>query len=422
MATETEPPPAANSASAAPLPDRGYVPLHPLWEMTRARLIEFFREPEAIFWVYGFPLLMSLALGIAFRNQPVEEVRLAVIDGPGASLLAQALGSAGEPAPAVSARAAPGMGDAPPRTGEATSREPATVSQPAGGPARRFVVEVLDEATCRRKLRVGQVALVLRPAPLTPSQPRPRLLADLEIDYLYDPTRPESVSAQAATADALERAAGRRDLVASRQQHLTEPGGRYIDFLVPGLIGASLMGGGLMGVGFVTVDLRVRNLLKRLVTTPMRPSHFFGGLMLSRFFFMVTEVCLLLVFAWLIFGVSIAGSWLLLFGLVCLGAWTFAGVGLLVASRARTLETASGLINLIMLPMWVASGIFFSADRFPDLVQPIIQILPLTALIDSLRAVMLEGAGPGGVASDALILAAWSVASFVLAFRWFRWT
>lgn len=417
MATETEPPPAANSASAAPLPDRGYVPLHPLWEMTRARLIEFFREPEAIFWVYGFPLLMSMALGIAFRNQPVEEVRVAVIDGPGAALVAQALGPA-DSRESNDARSS----DAATSAADAVSGEPAADSQPVDSPARRFVVEVLDEATCRRKLRVGQVALVLRPAPRTPGEPRPSSLGDLEIDYLYDPTRPESVSAQAATADALERAAGRRDLVASRQQHLTEPGGRYIDFLVPGLIGASLMGGGLMGVGFVTVDLRVRNLLKRLVTTPMRPSHFFGGLMLSRFFFMVTEVCLLLVFAWLIFGVSIAGSWLLLFGLVCLGAWTFAGVGLLVASRARTLETASGLINLIMLPMWVASGIFFSADRFPDLVQPIIQILPLTALIDSLRAVMLEGAGPGAVGGDALILMAWSVASFVLAFRWFRWT
>ena len=98
------------------------------------------------------------------------------------------------------------------------------------------------------------------------------------------------------------------------------------------------------------------------------------------------------------------------------------GIGLLVASRAKTMETVSGLMNLVMLPMWVLSGIFFSSERFPDAVQPFIQALPLTALIDALRAVMLEGASLASQWPEVAILAAWGLVSFVLALRLFRWS
>ena len=202
---------------------------------------------------------------------------------------------------------------------------------------------------------------------------------------------------------------------------MIEPGGRYIDFLVPGLLGMSLMGGGLWGVGFVTVDMRIRKLLKRLLATPMRKSHFLAGIMLSRLLFMVPEVLVLLIFARIAFGVVNQGSVLALVVLVLLGAFSFAGIGLLVASRAKTLEAVSGLMNLVMLPMWVLSGIFFSSDRFPEVAQPFIRALPLTELINATRAIMLEGATLPSQAGNMAALAAWGGISFVLALRLFRW-
>ncbi len=151
------------------------------------------------------------------------------------------------------------------------------------------------------------------------------------------------------------------------------------------------MGGGLWGVGFVTVDMRVRKLLKRFLATPMKKTDFLLGIMISRMLFMVPEVLALLVFARYAFGVVNHGSLLAVTFLILLGAVMFSGIGLLVASRAKTIEAVSGMMNLVMVPMWIFSGIFFSSERFPDAVQPLIQALPLTPLISSLRAVMLEG-------------------------------
>jgi ABC-type multidrug transport system permease subunit len=182
------------------------------------------------------------------------------------------------------------------------------------------------------------------------------------------------------------------------------------------------MSGGLWGVGFVTVDMRIRKVLKRFVATPMRKSDFLMGILLSRLLFMVPEIVIILVFAWLAFGVVIQGSLWALALLILLGAFTFAGIGLLVASRARTLEAVSGWMNLAMLPMWVLSGIFFSSDRFPDAAQPFIKALPLTPLIDAMRAVALEAASLPSLWPQLAILAAYAVVSFALALRFFRWT
>ena len=104
-----------------------------------------------------------------------------------------------------------------------------------------------------------------------------------------------------------------------------------------------------------------------------------------------------------------------------MGALTFVGIGLLVAARPRTVEGVSGLMNLIMVPMWIGSGIFFSTERFPQAMQPWIQALPLTALNDALRAVMLEGLPLVSIASELAILLAWGILSFFAALRFFRW-
>lgn len=350
----------------------------PMWQLVASRLREFLREPEAVFWVYGFPIVMVVALGIAFRNKPIETITADVVDN---GMMADW---------AVSALAAD----------------------------ERFKTVKNNEDDARQRLRTGKTDLVIavqQPAASNGASSR-------NIDYVYDPTKPASELARNTADDVLQRAAGRKDVATASDEALEEPGGRYIDFLVPGLLGMSLMGGGLWGVGFVTVDMRIRKLLKRFLATPMKKSQFLGGIMISRMVFMVPEVIILLVFARYAFDVRIHGSLLDVFLLILLGALAFSGLGLLVASRANTIEAVSGLMNLVMLPMWMLSGIFFSSERFPDAAQPFIKALPLTPLNDMLRAVMLEGSSLVNHFPQMAILAAWGIVTFALALRWFRWT
>ncbi|MCG8419153.1 MAG: ABC transporter permease [Proteobacteria bacterium] len=356
-----------SEATPARLADRQ----HPLIALVNARLREFIREPAAIFWVYGFPLLMMVALGVAFRDRPVDQFTVVVQKGAGVEKLVDAL-----------------------------------------QPDERFRVELYDQAESRRRLRTGKTDLVIVAQDGGSGG----------YDFYFDPTRPGSSLARSMANDVLQRAAGRDDVVASRIHETSEPGGRYIDFLVPGLLGMGLMGGGLWGLGFAIVDMRLRKLLKRYVATPMKRSHFLAALGISRLVFTIPEILVLLAFAHFFFGVVNHGSYLALGVLVVLGAFCFTGIGLLVGSRAETLETASGLMNLVMLPMWILSGIFFSVDRFPEAIQPIIMALPLTPVIDSMRQVMLEGVSLSALGMEIAIVAAWGAITFVLALRWFRWT
>ena len=345
--------------------------LFPLVELTLARCREFLREPDAIFWVYVFPLFLVLALGIAFRDSPVERFHVAVLNDPSAEATLAVL--------------------------RADSR---------------FAAEALDEPAARSRLRLGRIDLMIASRPAE----RPTYI------FLFNPTRPQSVLARDAADDLLQRAAGRRDAAERIDQTFDEPGGRYIDFLIPGLIGMGLMGGGMWGVGFASVDMRIRKLLKRYRATPMRRSDFLASLILSRLLFTLPEVSLLVLFSSWLFGVGCAGSYATLAALVVLGALQFAGLGLLVAMRAQTIETVMGLMNAVMMPMWIGSGIFFSIERFPEAVQPFLHALPLTPLLAALRQVMLEGAGWTAVAPQAALIVGWTIASFAVALRWFRWT
>ena len=215
--------------------------------------------------------------------------------------------------------------------------------------------------------------------------------------YHLDPTRAESRLARRAVDDLLQRAAGRADAFAAREAPIEAIGSRYIDWLLPGLLGMNIMGTGLWGLGFSIVQARTRKLLKRLIASPMRRRDYLLAQLFGRLVFLVIEVGALA--ALRLLRLRRAGARLgrgSSPGTCLLGAVAFGGLGLLVASRARTIEAVSGLLNLVMLPMWVLSGVFFSAANFPAAMQPFIQALPLTALNDALRAVMLEGAAAAG--------------------------
>ncbi len=337
-----------------------------------ARMLELKREPEVVFWVFVFPLLLATGLGIAFRNKPSEASSVAIVSGVGA-------------------------------------QEAKTLLQ-RSSQHESFKLDVQDEAVARKGFRLGKYDLVIEPD------------GTGGLRYRYDPARPESVLARAEVNDALQAAAGRKDVVATSLVTSSEPGSRYIDFLIPGLLGMNLMNSGMWGIGFALVDMRQRKLLKRFVGTPMRRRDFLLALLSSRLVLMIIEIGLLLTLGVLVFHMKVLGSILAILFLGALGAMTFGGVGLLTASRAQKIESVSGLMNLVMMPMWIFSGVFFSYERFPAVIQPLIKALPLTALIDALRASILEGTPLIHQWPRLLIMAAWGGISFLLALKWFRWT
>jgi ABC-type multidrug transport system permease subunit len=271
-----------------------------------------------------------------------------------------------------------------------------------------ITAKVMSPDEAAQALRSGKVSIVVKPQ-------------NDAFAYVFDPTRPESRTARLLVDDVLQRGKGRSDVLNVGEEKVIEPGARYVDFLVPGLIGMNLMGSGLWGLGFTVVIARSRKLLKRFAATPMRRSHYLLSFMLSRLVFLVLEVAAVIVFAWLVFGFTVRGSWLSVVLITILGGFTFSGIGLLVAARPTTIEGVSGLMNFIMLPMWLLSGTFFSSERFPQLLQPFIQALPLTALNNVLRALMNEGTSLSSNWLPIAILVAWCLISFVVALKIFRW-
>jgi ABC-2 type transport system permease protein len=339
----------------------------PLVELTLARIREFLREPEAVFWVFIFPILMACALGVAFRSRGDQPIVVGILNVAGHDAIERAL-------------------------------------RQTGG----FDPRLVEPAQVQTALQRADVQLVIEPRTDAPF-------------YRFDPTRAESRAARNAVDDALQRALGRQDVFVAKDVHIETVGSRYIDWLVPGLLGMNIMSTGLWGLGFSIVIARTRKLLKRLVASPMRRRDYLLAQLLGRLVFLLLEVGALLGFSALVFGVPIRGSLALLILCCVVGALAFGGVGLLVASRAKTVEAVSGLLNLVMLPMWLLSGVFFASSNFPEAMQPFIRVLPLTALNESLRAVMLEGAAPAAVVPQLGLLAVWGVLSFAVALRIFRW-
>ena len=343
--------------------------LHPLLQLTATRVREFVREKEAVFWVFIFPVLMTFALGVAFRNTAPDKTPIAI---------------------------------------EATADAKANELAQVFSNSPDITATVMSPSEAAQALRSGKISIVVKPQ-------------NDSFEYRFDPTRPESRTARLIVDDALQRGKGRADVVKIGEERITEPGARYVDFLVPGLIGMNLMGSGLWGLGFTVVIARSRKILKRFAATPMRRSHYLFSFMLSRLVFLVLEVGAVVVFAWLVFNFTVRGSWLTLILVTMLGGFTFSGLGLLVAARPTTIEGVSGLMNFIMLPMWLLSGTFFSSERFPQVLQPFIKALPLTALNTVLRSVMNEGAGLTSNWLPIAVLLFWCLISFVVALKIFKW-
>ena len=335
-----------------------------LVQLTLVRVREFIREPEAVLWTVLFPVLLAAGLGIAFRNRPTEVLKVAAVT------------------PAIA---------------NALRQEPS------------LDVQQLLNREAELALRTGQVALIAEGGP------------NGTVVYRYDDTNPEGRLAHLLANGAIQRAAGRHDPVEAADRLMREPGSRYIDFLIPGLVGVGIMGNSIWTLGFAIVDARRRKLMKRIMATPMRRHDYLLSFLTFRMMMLGVEVGVPVGFGALVFAVPLRGSMVALAAICALGSLAFSALGLLVATRVRTIEAISGLANLVMVPMWVLSGVFFSAQRFPTAVQPVIKALPLTALIDGLRANMLQGAGFAELERELATLGAWLIVCFVVALKLFRW-
>ena len=345
----------------------------PLLALSATRLRLFFREPGSLFWTFGFPLLITVALGIAFRNQGPAKSRVAVVGDDSAAVAAALTAEGG------------------------------------------LDVVVLDRAEAARRLRTGEVVLAVEAPPAAHAMRLP-------IVYRYDPNRPDTMATRRQVDDWLQRRGGRRDPLPTRDETAVARGARYIDWLVPGLLGMQLLNGAMWGAAFNIVQARQRKLLKRLAATPMRRGHYLMSYRISGLVFVPLQVVVLFVFARVTFGVTIEGSALAALGLSLLASWSFAGLGMLCAARAENAETATGLINLVTLPMMVLSGVFFSSSRFPDILQPAIRLLPLSAFNEAMRHVVNDGASILSQGFPIAVLAGWTLVTSVLALRMFRWS
>jgi ABC-2 type transport system permease protein len=334
-----------------------------LYQLTMVRFRLFWREPEAIFWIFFFPILLAIGLGIAFRNRPADVLQV----GATTTQLTQSLAA-----------------------------------------DKGLTAVTMNETEGTHSLATGAILLLA-------------IQREDSVAYKFDDTNPDARTARLLADRAIQTAAGRQEAVHADNELVHEKGARYIDFVVPGLLGMNLMGSAIWGMGFAIVDARQKKLLKRLVASPMPRWQYLASYLLSRLVLLIIEVGVFLGFARLAFGVPFRGSlWQL--GLLCLlTSLAFSALGLLVSSRAKTIEAVSGLMNLVMLPMWILSGVFFSATRFPAVIQPIVRALPLTAAIDALRGNMLQGMNLGQMMTQVGIILAWFVVPFVISVRIFRW-
>lgn len=340
----------------------------PVLNLVWMRLRELWRQPATLFWVFGLPILLSIALGTAFHERGPEPIVVGAVRVLPPSMSA-ALEAAG------------------------------------------VTVRTLATAEAERELRAGRVLLVLGPADN----------AEAPLEYRYDPTRTGSLLARATVHDAVQLSAGRKDTLAVNDRPVREIGSRYVDFLVPGILGMNLMTGALWGVGWSLADLRARKLLKRFRASPLRASQLAAGIAIARMLVIPIEAFVILMFARLAFGMPMVGSIALLALVLLAGSTAFSGIGVLVGSRANNGESAGAIINLAMLPMFIFSGVFFSASHFPDAVQPLIRLLPLTAINDAMRGVILEGAGLEEISKPLFILFAWAAMTLAIGLKRFRW-
>lgn len=353
---------------------------------------EFIREPGILFWSIIFPVLIAWVLGIAFskQNELVQQVAFINNTLEVNKDLRQFLNDADDI-------------HNPEKEGP-DYFEKSIESEKLGKTVFRFLMTDWDGGLLM--LKRGEVNLILKEYPDS-------------LQYYFDPANPQAKM----TYIMLSSAINNQHLVnaTARVSPLTQTGNRYIDFLIPGLIAMGVMNSLLWGISYAVIEMRSKKLMRRMVATPMKRSEFLISFFVARLSITVIEATLLLSFAFAYFHISIQGSLPALIMIFLSGNIAFSGIAILISSRTGNSRIGTGLINVIIMPMTILSGIFFSYHNFPDYAIPVIQKLPLTMMADSVRSIFNEGAGFAQVSLNAFILCLLGIICFVIGLRIFKW-
>jgi ABC-2 type transport system permease protein len=368
-----------------------------LYHLVVAHFKEVIRQPAVIFWGIIFPILIALGLGLAFTQQTESVYRVGVAAGrtdmaqqePAVLRFLQERGRRLDPT-------------------EKGSTWQLTLEDSRSGNTR-FLFTQTDWDSAIVQIKRGKLNLIVEPAP------------DGRIQYHFDPRNPEAELAYLKLSAAVESGTGPETDSNDPVVPLTVTGTRYIDFLVPGLICLGVMMSCMWGVSYGMIDKRSKKLLRRLVATPMKKSHFLVALMTVRIAMNLIEAVLLFIFASLVFDIAVQGSIAALAAIFLAGNIAFCGIAIFTSSRTANTEVGNGLVNAVVMPMTVLSGIFFSYHNFPDWSIAFIQKLPLTLFADGIRAIFNEGGGFAETGLAVAVLTAVGVIFFSLGLRIFRW-
>ena len=371
-----------------------------LAQLVSAHFKEVLREPAVLFWGIIFPILISLGLGVAFTQSKDTLHHIAVISVP---LLPGQLSQGTASIDSFLKNNARGYL----QPGDESGHYRIVIPDDTLG-STIFVFRHTDWQTATRLLKRGEIALILEEK-------------NGDIRYFFDPSNKEAQLTHLKINALLSSSATGHGPRQPRVSALTVSGTRYIDFLVPGLIAMNIMMSCMWGLSYGIIEKRSQKLLRRMVATPMKKSHFLISLMLVRITMNLIEALLLFLFAHIAFGIAIQGSVAALLAVFLSGNLAFAGIAVFVSSHTQKTEIGNGLINAIVMPMMVLSGIFFSYHHFPDWSLPFIRHLPLTLLADGFRRIFIEGVGMADALFPIVILAIIGTIFFTAGLKIFKW-
>jgi ABC-type multidrug transport system permease subunit len=360
-----------------------------LYQLTLTQFLETVREPSVLFWGIVFPILISIGLGLAFTQTSEAKFHIALVEKQPTKL---------DSLLTVYAKSSLHKGE---------SVQTWTITDKTlGNTELNFHRKDWNNAIVA--LKRGEADVIL-----TDSAG--------QICYRFDPHNSQAQLIYMKLSYLMKHPSAAASLEQGRIEPLTLKGVRYIDFLIPGLITLGILNALMWGISYAIIERRSQKLLRRMVATPMKKSNFLIAMMLVRFLMNIVEAGILFFFSWLFFGIVIQGNIGALLTILFAGNVAFAGLSVLIATRASKTEVGQGWINAVTMPMMILSGIFFSYHGFPEWSIKVIKLLPLTALTDGVRSIFNEGAGWLDISTPTVALSAFGVICFILGLRFFKW-
>lgn len=340
-------------------------------EQVKCRWREFRREPSAFFWVIFMPILWMIALGFAFSDPKPEVYSIGWYS-----------------------------------SADNQEEHKKVLGLIENDP--QLKVNTGSKEKLNPLLKMGEISLVFS-------------IEDDVLQFKLDPINPVATRAKAYVDRILQAGYGRENVLTVTTEVIKAKGSRYVDFLIPGLLGLSIMSTSLFGVGMTIVSNRKENLLKRYVASPMPPYEYVVSHIVGRVITLATEFAAIFIAGWIIFDFHVYGNFISYCLFAILGAAAFTGIGILCGSRTRSIPFISGITNLIMIPMTMVCGVFFSYAAFPEWMKAWIKFLPLTALNDGLRKIALEGQSIFQLQFEISVLVVFTVVTAIAATKAFKW-